>query len=111
MNELKKVLVTAGAVLAITIGVAGPLYATTCWLYADIDAWTLDPVEVTVDGDTTENMQAYDGLDVRLESRPDSTAVLIVTDADSGEEYRVGTDSEEIPERFQEHSSQQGGEQ
>lgn len=106
----EKVFITAVAVLVTIAGVAGPLYAATCIYHTEIDVWEVEPVEVTVDGEPVGEMQAYDGLEIQLESQPIGDLVLVVDDVGFEDDYQIEFQSDEIPEEFAEYSSEQGGE-
>ena len=110
MMVLKKVFLTAVVGLVAAVGVVGPLYATTCIFYTEIDVWELEPVEVTVDGEPAEDLRAYEGLAVQFESQPVGGPVLVVEDVETEDDYQINFHSDEIPEELEQYSAEQGGE-
>jgi hypothetical protein len=106
----RRFLVGAMASLAVTVGAAGSLYALSCMEPAEADVWHLELVEVTVDGDRIENLDAYEGYDFRVES-PRRWVRFIGDPVDNDDTYSIDFIADAIPQQFEQYSQGQGGEE
>ena len=107
----KKIVLFAALLTGMTLGTAGALYATSCSWPVDVDVWQLELLEVAVDGEVTEDLEPYEGLEfeMRAERRNRNSFIVERTEPDV-QSYEITLFRGEIPEEFEAFLASEGGE-
>ena len=113
MRREHKVLIAAIIAGVATVGAVGVAYAS-CWFYQEIEEWELELVDVSIDGESVEELDEYQEVDLKLTSTLDrggqfsGPPVALVVEEEGEDSYDVKQlifDEGSLPLRWEPYSS------
>lgn len=108
MNR-KRAIIAAMASTVVTMVVGGAVAVADCAPQAEVDVWELELVDVTVDGESVDALDEYEGLSFELSNDLDYGVRLAVEGEHEEDDYSLFFEREQIPSEFESANTNDGG--